>query len=50
MGRVDDQSMRNDMLKAVSEMEKDTSLTQYQYFVGESNIIFADEDGTVMIK
>lgn len=47
---LDDQSMKNDMLKAVSEMEKDASLMQYQYFVGDSNIIVDDEDGIVIAK
>lgn len=47
---LDEQSMKNDMLKAVSEMEKDASLMQYQYFVGDSNIIVDDEDGIVIAK
>ena len=50
MTRFDDQSMRDDMLKAVSQMEQDSSLMQYQYFVGENNVILNDEDGIVIMK
>lgn len=38
-----------DMEKAVSDMQKDQALMQYQYFVGETNIS-ADEDGIVIAK
>ena len=40
-----------DMQKAISDMQKDKVLQQYQYFVGESrNLQGADEDGTVIVK
>lgn len=39
-----------DMEKAVSDMQKDQALLQYQYFVGNSNIINDDEDGAVLQK
>jgi len=39
-----------DMEKAVSDMQKDQALLQYQYFVGNSNIISDDEDGAVLQK
>ena len=39
-----------DIEKAVSDMQKDQSLLQYQYFVGDSNIIRNDEDGVVFQK
>ncbi len=39
-----------DMEKAVSDMQKDQALMQYQYFVGDSNVICSDEDGTVVQK
>ncbi len=38
-----------DMEKAVSDMQKDQALMQYQYFVGESNLI-NNEDGIVIRK
>ena len=38
-----------DMEKAVSDMQKDQALMQYQYFVGETNVS-ADEDGIVIAK
>ena len=38
-----------DMEKAVSDMQKDQALMQYQYFVGESNLINS-EDGIVIRK
>ena len=38
-----------DMEKAVSDMQKDQALMQYQYFVGESNIM-GSEDGIVIPK
>ncbi|MCR5673532.1 MAG: hypothetical protein K6F87_07450 [Lachnospiraceae bacterium] len=38
-----------DMEKAVSDMQKDQALMQYQYFVGESNIQNF-EDGIVIAK
>lgn len=39
-----------DVEKAISDMQKDQSLLQYQYFVGDSNIIRNDEDGVVFQK
>lgn len=50
MTRVDDQAMQSEMQKAVSDMEKDQSIQQYQYFVGDSNVILDNEDGIVLIK
>ena len=50
MTTVDDQAMQTEMQKAVSEMEKDHSLQQFQYFVGDSNVILDNEDGTVIMK
>ena len=38
-----------DMEKAVSDMQKDQALMQYQYFVGESPIL-NNEDGIVIAK
>lgn len=38
-----------DMEKAISDMQKDQALMQYQYFVGETNVS-ADEDGIVIAK
>ena len=46
----DDQSMKAEMDKAVSAMQKDESIAQYQYFVGQSNVILDNEDGTVIAK
>lgn len=39
-----------DMEKAVSDMQRDQSLMQYQYFVGNSNVIRQDDDGVVLQK
>lgn len=40
-----------DMQKAISDMQKDKVLQQYQYFVGESqNLQSANEDGIVIVK
>lgn len=40
-----------DMQKAISDMQKDKVLQQYQYFVGESqNLQSAGEDGIVIVK
>ena len=39
-----------DMEKAVSDMQKDKALMQYQYFVGESNPFVNTEDGIVIAK
>lgn len=46
----DDQAMKDEMDKAVSAMQKDESIAQYQYFVGQSNVILDNEDGTVISK
>ncbi|MCH5275514.1 MAG: hypothetical protein J1E65_06710 [Lachnospiraceae bacterium] len=40
-----------DMQKAISDLQKDKVLQQYQYFVGESqNLQGAGEDGVVIVK
>lgn len=39
-----------DMEKAISDMQKDKTLMQYQYFVGESNPFMSSEDGIVIPK
>ncbi|MBR2529709.1 MAG: hypothetical protein IKE35_01640 [Lachnospiraceae bacterium] len=38
-----------DMQKAISDMQKDQALMQYQYFVGDLNIV-NNEDGIVIQK
>ena len=38
-----------DMDKAVSDMQKDQALMQYQYFVGDNNLL-GSEDGIVIAK
>ena len=38
-----------DMEKAVSDMQKDQALMQYQYFVGDTNLL-GSEDGIVIAK
>ena len=38
-----------DIEKAVSDMQKDQALMQYQYFVGDSNVM-GSEDGIVIAK
>lgn len=40
----------DEMDKAVSDMQKDSALMQYTYFVGDSNVVTADEDGIVLRK
>ena len=47
---MDPVAMETEMQKAVSEMNKDQSLKQYQVFVGDNNIITNDEDGIVIMK
>lgn len=47
---MDPVAMQNEMDKAVSEMNKDQSLKQYQVFVGSGNVIVDDEDGIVTMK
>ena len=39
-----------DIDKAVSDMQKDGALMQYQYFVGDQQPIFASDDGVVVAK
>jgi len=39
-----------DMEKAVSDMKRDQSLMQYQYFVGEANPFSSSADGIVIAK
>ena len=39
-----------DVNQAVLDMEKDESLAQYRYFVGESPVINDSEDGVVIQK
>ena len=39
-----------DIKQAFRDMEKDQSLTQYQYFVGNSPVIDSSEDGLVIQK
>lgn len=40
----------DDVNKAFSDMQKDSSLMQYSYFVGDSNVVLNDEDGVVIRK
>ena len=39
-----------DVQKAVSDLQKDAVLQQYQYFVGSSGNLSDDEDGIVLQK
>lgn len=39
-----------DMEKALSDMQKDQALMQYQYFVGDTNELMNNEDGIVIAK
>ena len=36
--------------KVLSDMQKDSALMKYSYFVGESNVIMDNEDGVVLLK
>lgn len=47
---IDGDKQDSVMSKAVSQMEMDESLKQYQTFVGDSNVVFNDEDGIVIKK
>lgn len=47
---LDSVSMENEMQKAITAMEQDSSLKQYQYFVGDKNVVVDDEDGIVFMK
>lgn len=40
----------DEMDKALSDMQKDSALMKYSYFVGESNVIMDNEDGVVLLK
>ena len=40
----------DEMDKAFSDMQKDSALMQYSYFVGDSNVIMDNEDGVVLLK
>lgn len=40
----------DEMDKAISDVEKDSALMQYSYFVGDSNVVMEDEDGIVLRK
>lgn len=40
----------DDMDKAFSDVEKDSALMQYSYFVGDANVVLDDEDGIVLRK
>ena len=44
------QPEQDDMNKAVSDLQKDSALMQYSYFVGESNVITDNEDCVVLLK
>lgn len=44
------EASEEEMEKAVSDMQKDQSLQQFQYFVGDSKILVDDEDGLVFTK
>lgn len=48
--KIKDAGQESEISKAVSQMEKDESLKQYQVFVGDSNVVFNDEDGIVIKK
>ena len=39
-----------DVMQAVSDMQKDATLQQYQYFVGSSEVMENSEDGIVIQK
>lgn len=39
-----------DVMKAVSDMQKDSVLQQYQTFVGSDDTMFSSEDGVVIRK
>ena len=41
---------QDELDKAFSDMQKDSALMQYSYFVGESNVIMDNEDGVVLRK
>jgi len=39
-----------DVMKAISDMQKDSVLQQYQTFVGSGDTVFSSEDGVVLMK
>ncbi len=39
-----------DMEKAISDMQQDGILKEYQYFVGSASNVFSSEDGVVIAK
>ncbi|MBO4902458.1 MAG: hypothetical protein J5518_06670 [Lachnospiraceae bacterium] len=41
---------KDEIDKAVSDMQKDAALMKYSVFVGESNVIMDNEDGVVLRK
>ena len=46
-----DASLENlDMMSAISDMQKDKVLEQYQYFVKPKDVLLSDVDGTVIQK
>lgn len=46
-----DASLENlDMMSAISDMQKDKVLEQYQYFVKPKDVLLSDADGTVIQK
>ncbi|MCR5268263.1 MAG: hypothetical protein K6E16_07090 [Lachnospiraceae bacterium] len=44
------QPEKDEMDKAFSDVQKDSALMRYSYFVGESNVIMDNEDGVVLRK
>ena len=38
------------MMSAISDMQKDKVLEQYQYFVKPKDVLLSDADGTVIQK
>ena len=40
----------DDVDQAISDMQRDSTLMQYSYFVGDSNVILQNEDGLVLQK
>ena len=39
-----------DVAKAISDMQQDSVLQEYNYFVGSNGKVFSSEDGTVIAK
>ncbi len=40
----------DEMDRAISDLQKDASLMQYTYYVGDPNVVVNDEDGVVIRK